>query len=67
LSASMELPSRLIAPVAKAQKLGVVRIKLDGKVIVERPLIALDDVATGGVFKRMSDGFWMWWRADDGT
>jgi len=62
LNASIELPQVLIAPIAKGQTLGTLRVKLDDKIIVEQPLIALDEVPEGGVFRRMSDGIALWWR-----
>ena len=32
--------------------------------VAERPLVALEDVAEGGFFKRMSDDFWLWWESE---
>lgn len=64
LKPSMDVPAQLLAPVSKGQNVGTLRVSLDDKVLVERPLVALDDIAEGGLFKRLSDGFWMWWEAD---
>ncbi|MDX2300453.1 MAG: D-alanyl-D-alanine carboxypeptidase family protein [Xanthomonadaceae bacterium] len=64
LKPSMDVPKQLLAPVKKGQALGKLRVMLDDKVLAERPLVALDDVPEGGLFKRLSDGFWMWWEAD---
>ncbi len=66
LKASLEMPSRLVAPIAKGQKVGTLRISLDDKVVLERPLVALQEGAEGGFFKRMSDGVWMWFKGDAG-
>lgn len=66
LKASLEMPSRLVAPIAKGQKVGNLRISLDDKVVLERPLVALQEGAEGGFFKRMSDGMWMWFKGDAG-
>lgn len=64
LKPSMDVPAQLLAPVSKGQAVGKLRIMLDDKVLAERPLVALDDVPEGGLFKRMSDGFRLWWNAD---
>lgn len=61
LKATMDVPKQLIAPFAKGQQVGTLRLSLDDKLIAERPLVALADAPEGGFFKRISDGFWMWW------
>lgn len=61
LKASMELPQVLIAPIEKGQTIGKVRIKLDDKLLLERPLIALDAGLEGGIFRRLGDGIALWW------
>ncbi|HVQ32317.1 MAG TPA: serine-type D-Ala-D-Ala carboxypeptidase, partial [Lysobacter sp.] len=63
LKPSMELPKTLIAPIAKGQKIGVVKVSLDGKVVAQRPLVALNAVEEGGFFKRMWDELLMWWNS----
>ena len=64
LKPSMDVPKQLSAPVAKGQAIGTLRLSLDGKVVAERPLVALAEVAEGGFFKRMSDDFWLWWESE---
>ncbi|PKM16726.1 MAG: serine-type D-Ala-D-Ala carboxypeptidase [Gammaproteobacteria bacterium HGW-Gammaproteobacteria-2] len=64
LKPTMDVPAQLLAPVGKGQRVGTLRVSLDDNVLVERPLVALDDIAEGGLFKRLNDGFWMWWEAD---
>jgi D-alanyl-D-alanine carboxypeptidase (penicillin-binding protein 5/6) len=61
LAATMDVPGQLVAPFAKGQQVGTLRLSLDGKPVAERPLVALADAPEGGFFKRISDGFWMWW------
>ena len=61
LKASMELPKSLVAPIAKGQKLGAVKVALDGKVVAEAPLVALQGVEEGGFFKRLWHALLMWW------
>ena len=63
LKPSMEIPKTLVAPIAKGQKIGTVKISLDGKVVAQRPLIALNAVEEGGFFKRMWDELMMWWES----
>ncbi len=62
LKPAMDVPKALVAPIAKGQKIGMVKVSLDGKVIAQRPLIALNAVEEGGFFKRLWDEFWMWWK-----
>ncbi|HEX5693968.1 MAG TPA: D-alanyl-D-alanine carboxypeptidase family protein, partial [Arenimonas sp.] len=64
LKPSMDVPKQLLAPIKKGQQIGTVRLSLDGKVVAERPLVALADVAEGGFFSRMSDDFWLWWEGE---
>lgn len=61
LKASMELPQVLIAPIEKGQTIGKVRVRLDDTLLIERPLIALDEGLEGGIFRRLSDGIALWW------
>ena len=61
LKPAMEVPKTRVAPIAKGQKIGMVKVSLDGKVIAQRPLVALNAVEEGGFFKRLWDEFWMWW------
>ena len=63
LKATMEFPSRLIAPYTKNQQVGTLRVKLDDKVLIERPLIALTDEAEGGMWRRFSDGVALWFKS----
>ena len=64
LKATMEVPGRLIAPYTKGQKIGTVKVALDGKPLVERPLVALDDEPEAGFWGRTSDGIMLWWKGD---
>ncbi|ANB19057.1 D-alanyl-D-alanine carboxypeptidase family protein [Dokdonella koreensis] len=66
LKASLELPSRVIAPLPKGQAVGTLKIELDGKTLLERPLVTLEDAPEGGFFKRLYDGVWLWFKGDDG-
>ncbi len=63
LKPSMEIPKQLVAPIAKGQQVGTVRVTLDGKVVAQAPLVAIEAVEQGGFFKRLWDAFWMWWES----
>jgi D-alanyl-D-alanine carboxypeptidase (penicillin-binding protein 5/6) len=65
LQARMDLPSLLIAPVEAGQRLGTVNVTLDGKVLVDQPLVALAAAPEGGIWRRMVDGFWLWFEDDE--
>jgi serine-type D-Ala-D-Ala carboxypeptidase (penicillin-binding protein 5/6) len=59
----MDVPKTLIAPIKAGQKIGTVRVMLDGKPVIEAPLIAVDGVAEAGFFKRLWHEFLMWWES----
>ena len=61
LKANIDLPKHVIAPLAAGQKVGTLKISLDGKVVAEAPLVANVAVAEAGFFGRLWDGFLMWW------
>ena len=57
----MDLPKSLQAPIVKGQKIGMVKVELDGKVVASAPLVALSAVEEGGFFKRLWHALLMWW------
>jgi len=63
LKPTMDVPRTLVAPIAKGQKIGTVKVSLDGKVIASAPLVAIDAVEEAGFFGRLWDAFWMWWES----
>ncbi|WP_414648913.1 D-alanyl-D-alanine carboxypeptidase family protein [Dokdonella sp.] len=65
LKASMDLPAHLIAPLEKGQKVGSLKVQLDGKTLLERPIVVLADAAEGGFFKRMLDSVMLWFESED--
>jgi D-alanyl-D-alanine carboxypeptidase (penicillin-binding protein 5/6) len=62
LKAAMDVPGRLIAPYAKGQQVGALRVKLDDKVLIERPLIVLEQQPEGGFWHRFWDGMVLWFK-----
>ena len=55
LAASMSVYPQIIAPAAQGQAYGTVRIVLEGKEIAKQPLVALQAVKEGGLWRRFVD------------
>ncbi len=55
LKATLETLQPLIAPIDDGQKIGVLKISLNGKVYFELPLVALNSVSLANVFSRGVD------------
>jgi len=52
----------LIAPIAKGQPVGSIQFTLDGKTLLERKLVATEEVAVAGIFGRLWDGLKLMFR-----
>ncbi len=52
MKANLESRQPLLAPVAAGQKIGVMKLMLDGKPYAELPVVALEDVALAGILGR---------------
>ncbi len=63
LKPAMDVPKTLIAPIKKGQVIGKLRVSLDGKLIAERPLVALNEVPEANFFKRLWHELLMWWES----
>ncbi len=66
LALSMTATEPLLAPVAKGQRLGTVRVALEGKVMAEFPLVALADVPAANIFGRAWDTIRLWMKPGTG-
>ncbi len=55
LERSFQVERGLVAPVEKGQPVGRIDYTLDGKIVAQLPLVALNDVSRGGFFKRSMD------------
>lgn len=55
LKANFELNQELQAPLAKGKQVGTVFLQLNGEDIAQFPLVTLQDVEQGGLFKRLMD------------
>jgi D-alanyl-D-alanine carboxypeptidase (penicillin-binding protein 5/6) len=60
----IELTSQqpLIAPIKAGQKIGTMKISLDGKVLSERPVQAVADIEEANIFGRAWDTIRLWWK-----
>ena len=52
----------LVAPISVGQKVGTVRLTLQGKPVGEYPVVALENVAIAGFFGRTWDGMRLWFK-----
>ena len=50
----------VLAPLQKGQKVGTLRLTLDGKAVGEYPVVALRDIAVAGFFGRLWDSLLLW-------
>ncbi|MEO8486749.1 MAG: D-alanyl-D-alanine carboxypeptidase family protein [Betaproteobacteria bacterium] len=62
LKLTLEAMEPLVAPVARGQRVGVVKIALDGGQVAEFPLIALDDIPPANLFVRAWDTVRLWFK-----
>ena len=60
LQASVERQDKLTAPIRKGAVVGKLKVSLDGKPVLEAPLLALEDVETAGIFGRAYDTIRLW-------
>jgi len=62
LSAHMVLDPRIMAPVRKGKTCGHVNVSIGDEEIARVPLIALQDVPGGGLWRRLVDSALLWWQ-----
>jgi len=62
LTLSLEAHEPLVAPVASAQRVGVVKVALEGRPMAEFPLIALEEVPLGSWWGRTTDTVRLWFK-----
>jgi D-alanyl-D-alanine carboxypeptidase (penicillin-binding protein 5/6) len=60
LQLTMETQEPLVAPVQRAQRVGLVKVALEGKPMAEFPLIALEEVPAASLFGRAIDTMRLW-------
>ncbi|HLS54529.1 MAG TPA: D-alanyl-D-alanine carboxypeptidase family protein [Zeimonas sp.] len=59
VKAEIERVQPLVAPIAQGQRIGTLRVRVDDKLLLERPLVALGAVEPAGWFGRTWDGLRM--------
>lgn len=62
LAVTMQAEEPLVAPIARAQRVGLVKVALDGKPMAEFPLIALEEVPPASFFGRAWDTVRLWFK-----
>ena len=67
LKATLEIPTTLVAPFQKGQKVGTLKVTFEGKPLVTEPLVVLKDAPQGGFFKRLWDAIRLWFHHGTGT
>ncbi|MGM0691558.1 MAG: D-alanyl-D-alanine carboxypeptidase family protein [Pseudomonadota bacterium] len=61
LAISLKLDGDLIAPLNQGDAVGSLVVRLGEQSIAERPVVALSDNPEGGLVKRATGSFWLWW------
>ena len=56
----LNLPTQLMAPVAQGQPLAELQVSLNGAVLLNEPLRALEENPTGSFWQRTRDGIQLW-------
>jgi len=58
----IERTQPLVAPIAKGQRIGTLRVRLDDKTLSEQPLLALESIEQAGWFGRAWDTMRLWFK-----
>jgi D-alanyl-D-alanine carboxypeptidase (penicillin-binding protein 5/6) len=60
LDAQVELPPQVTAPLAADAEVGAITVRLEDRLVANRPLLALEAVEGAGFFGRAWDGLRLW-------
>lgn len=63
LQAKVDIPSYIIAPVIQGQTVGTLNVLLENKTVVSTPLVALNNVESGGWWTRTTDSMGLWFKS----
>lgn len=55
LKAETQLDKAIVAPIAKGDTVGSLNVSLADEIVLTKPLVAMNDVAEGGIFRRLYD------------
>lgn len=62
LKASVTVDTHIVAPATRGQRFGSVNVRLGEQDLAQRPLVALGDVAEGGLWEQMVDSVLLWFQ-----
>jgi D-alanyl-D-alanine carboxypeptidase (penicillin-binding protein 5/6) len=62
LAVTMQAEEPLVAPIARAQRVGTVKIALEGKPVADFPMIALEEVPLASFLGRTWDSIRLWFK-----
>jgi serine-type D-Ala-D-Ala carboxypeptidase (penicillin-binding protein 5/6) len=62
IKAELTSQQPLLAPIAKGQRIGTVKVAYDGKPVAEYPVLAMEEVAVAGFFGRSWDSVLLWFK-----
>ncbi|NJM33297.1 MAG: D-alanyl-D-alanine carboxypeptidase [Limnobacter sp.] len=65
LEATVQRKDHLIAPIAAGTELGTLKLTLEGKTILEKPLLALKGIEEAGIVGRLIDSAKLWWKDEE--
>lgn len=65
LSYHLNKKSDFIAPISKGDKLGIIEVKVDNKVLSRVPLVSNNDIAEGGFFSTLWDKVCLFFSSDE--
>ena len=63
LEATVDVPGLLTAPIQQGTQLGTLKIQLDGEVLAQQPLVALQTAEAAGWWSRTMDGIGLWFKS----
>jgi len=55
LKAETQVDKAIVAPINKGDTVGSLHVTLGGETILNKPLVAMDSIAEGGIFRRLYD------------
>ncbi|MCV6637360.1 D-alanyl-D-alanine carboxypeptidase family protein [Candidatus Albibeggiatoa sp. nov. NOAA] len=59
LKATLQIDNQIIAPVYQSREYGMLKISLQDKLLLSRPLVALNGVDSGNVLQQLVDYLWL--------
>ncbi len=62
LRTAIERPDPMLAPLARGETVGRLKVTADGRTLTDAPIVALEPVAPAGLLGRAYDAVRLWWR-----